>query len=156
MPKLNTATAAAVDSAEDGFKPIEEGVYVLQLMEDVEVAEGKKGPYWKWTFVVPADAERYAGRKFFTNTSLSEAAFFKLKETFGAFGVATDTDTEELVGRRVKALISITTIQGGQRKGDLGNEITKLMPLDDETPTGATAVDTEKASGAKKDSEPLF
>ena len=158
MPKLNQDVSQKVDNAEDGFKPIEEGVYVLQLVEDVEVNEGNKGPYWKWTFEIPADQPQYVGRKFFTNTSLSEAAFFKLKETFGAFGVPTDTDTEDLVGKRVKAVIGIRTIQGGSRKGEMGNDITKLLPLDAEDPATEDAkVSTAKASakGGSKE-EPLF
>lgn len=154
MPKLKSDLADKVNNAEDGFKPVEEGVYTLRLAADVEVAEGAKGPYWKWTFEVPEDAEQYAGRKFFMNTSLSEAAFFKLKETFAAFGVATDTDTEDLVGQKVKALIGIRTIQGGSRKGEMGNDITKLMPLDSEDGE-SPAVNTEKA-GDKKDDAPLF
>jgi len=158
VPKLNQDTAQKVDNAEDGFKPVEEGVYVLQLVEDVEVVEGPKGPYWKWTFEVPNDQPVAVGRKFFTNTSLSEAAFFKIKETFKAFGVPTDTDTEDLVGKRVKAVIGIRTIQGGSRKGELGNDITKLLPIDAEDPAVEDAkVSTDKASakGGSKD-EPLF
>jgi hypothetical protein len=158
MPKLNSEVATKVENAEDGFKPVDEGIYTLQLVEDVDVKEGKKGPYWKWTFVIPEGME-HAGRKFFTNTSLSDAAYFKLKETFTAFGVPTNTDTEDLVGQKVKALITITTIQGGARSGELGNEISKLLPLDtpDEdvkVPAGAGAgVSTSKSA---KDDEPLF
>lgn len=166
MPKLMADVAEKVSNAEDGFKPVEEGIYTLQLAEDVDVKEGAKGPYWRWTFVVPEDAEQYAGRKFFTNTSLSEAAFFKLKETFSAFGVPTDTDTEDLVGQRVKAHITIRTIQGGSRAGEPGNEIAKLLPLDVDEETiakvkgavsnigGANQVSAGVTS--KKDDEPLF
>ena len=154
MPKLNSDVAERVNSAEDGFKPVDEGVYTLQLAEDVSVHEGGKGPYWKWTFVIP-EGMQHAGRKFFTNTSLSEAAFFKLKETFGAFGVATDTDTEDLVGQKVKALITIKTIQGGARAGEPGNEISRLLPLD--TEDASIEVGNGKANDtAKKADEPLF
>lgn len=158
MPKLNQDTAEKVNVAEDGFKPVEEGVYTLQLLEDVDVKEGGKGPYWKWTFVIP-EGMPSAGRKFFTNTSLSEAAFFKLKETFNAFGVPTDTDTEDLVGQKVKALITIRTIQGGSRAGELGNEIAKLLPLDTDD-ASVSVVKSDKvpaAAGASaKTEEPMF
>jgi len=156
MPKLNQEIAQKVESAEDGFVPVPEGVYTLQLLEDVEVKDGKKAPYWRWTFAIP-EGHEFAGRKFWTNTSLSEAAFFKLKETFAAFGVPTDTDTEDLVGKKVKALILQRTIQGGSRAGEMGNEIDKLMPLDSDD----SAVSTEKASakgngkGGSTD-EPMF
>lgn len=160
MPKLDSTTAAKVEATEDGFKPVEEGVYILQLMEDVSVHEGDKAPYWRWTFEVPKEHEgveqEKAGRRFWTNTSLSDSAYFKLKETFGAFGVPTNTDTEDLVGRRVKAMIVIKTIQGGNRKGELGNEISKMFPLDHDE--NADAVEDSKVSTAKggDNSDPLF
>lgn len=165
VPKLNDDVAAKVEQAEDGFAPVPEGVYILQLMEDVTVHEGDKAPYWRWQFEVPKEHDgvelERAGRRFWTNTSTSDAAYFKLKETFGAFGVPTNTDTEELVGRRVKAEIIIKTIQGGQRKGDLGNEIAKLHPIDwatsdedDHTPATGK-VSTAKAKGGSSE-DPLF
>lgn len=161
MPKLGDELANKVEAAEDGFKPIDDGIYILQLMEDVKVAEGQKGPYWSWTFEIPKldeDGEETpnAGRRFWHNTSLSEAAFFKLKETFSAFGVPTNTDTEDLVGRKVKALISRIIIQQGKRKGEPGNEITNLYPLDYEPgdeAEGGTKIDT--VTGGSKE-EPLF
>ena len=159
MPKLDDKKAAAVEQAEDGFKPVPEGVYILQLVKDVDVQESQsgKGPYWRWEFEVPKEHEgeelEHAGRKFWTNTSLSDAAYFKLKEAFQAFGVPTNTDTEELVGRRVKAMVTIKTIQAGARKGQPGNEITKLLPLDHDEAAEAAAVDT--VTGGSKE-EPLF
>lgn len=158
MPKLDDKKAAAVDQAEDGFKPVEEGVYILQLMEDVDVKEGNKGTYWRWTFEVPKAHEgedlAHAGRRFWTNTSLSDSAYFKLKETFGAFGVPTNTDTAELVGKKVKALIVQKVIDGGQRKGEIGNEISKLFPLShDENAEATKAVETAKGGSSE---EPLF
>ena len=161
MPKLTSDKAQAVESAEDGFKPVPEGTYILQLVEDVDVREGGKGTYWRWTFEIPKShkidgedvPQEYAGRKFWTNTSLSEAAYFKLKEVFKAFGVPTDTDTAELVGCRVKALIVTRTIQQGQRKGELGNEIDRLLPLD-YVPTEDNAA-VESAQGGSTE-EPMF
>lgn len=158
MPKLNSETAEKVDAVKDGFEPLEEGVYVLQLLEDVEVKEGPKGIYWKWTFVVPEehDGEKLenAGRKIFTNTSLKETAFFKLKETFAAFGVATDTDTEDLVGKRVKAMIVQEAIGAGARKGEIGNQIQKLFPLDYDENAAEEKADALAKGG--DNSEPMF
>lgn len=161
MAKLNQAVAEQVDNAEDGFKPIPEGVYIVQLMADVEVGEGKRGPYWKWAFEIPAQHEgedvQHAGRRFWTNTSLSSDSFWKLKEAFTAFGVSTDTDTEDLVGKRVKAHIGVEVAKGGSRQGEPVNTIKKLLPLDSESdavaaPAGG-AVSTAK--GGSSD-EPLF
>lgn len=158
MPKLDDKKAAAVDQAEDGFKPVPEGVYILQLMEDVDVKEGNKGTYWRWTFEVPKEHEgeelEHGGRRFWTNTSLSDSAYFKLKETFGAFGVPTNTDTAELVGRKVKALVVQKVIDGGQRKGEIGNEISKLFPLShDESAEAEKSVEMAKGGSTK---EPMF
>lgn len=165
MPKLDDKKAAAVDKAEDGFKPVPEGTYIVQLMEDVDVKEGDKGTYWRWTFEVPKtalvekDGEQveeeleYAGRRFWTNTSLSDAAYFKLKETFSAFGKPTNTDTAELVGLRVKAVITQRVIQGGQRKGEIGNEISKLLPLSHEDDAADAP---EVAAKGGDNSDPLF
>lgn len=150
MPKLNAETAKQVDKAEDGFKPIPDGVYVLELMQDVEVAEGPSGTYWKWTFQIPEDADEFGGRRFWMNTSLSSAAFWKLKETFQAFGVATDADTEDLVKKRVKGIIINTVIQKGPKKGQERNEIDKLMPLDSKDEGPATG------KGGGSDDEPMF
>lgn len=161
MPKLNQEVAQAVETAEDGFKPVPEGVYILRLMEDVEVKEGAKGPYWRWTFEIPEEHEgeklEFAGRRFWTNTSLSSAAYFKLKETFGAFGVPTDTDTEDLVGQKVKAVVTQRVIQGGQRSGEIGNEIDKLLPLshDESAVDEAEKVVAAATAGSSSD-EPLF
>jgi len=160
MAKLNSAVAEQVNNAEDGFQPIPEGVYILQLMQDVEVGEGKRGSYWKWAFEIPAQHEgadlQYAGRRFWTNTSLSNESFWKLKEAFTAFGVPTDTDTEDLVGKRVKAHISVEVAKGGSRQGEPVNTIKKLLPLDaatEDVPTGAASgVSTAKAPS----DEPMF
>lgn len=160
MPKLNAETAQKVENAEDGFKPVPDGVYILELREDVEVAEGPKGTYWKWTFEIPAEHDgkslEHAGRRFWTNTSLSDAAYFKLKETFGAFGVPTDTDTEDLVKKRVKGVIITGVIQSGAKKGQERSEIDRLLPLDADDPE----VGTPAASGGGDDKgakdEPLF
>lgn len=159
MPKLDDTKAAAVEAAEDGFKPVPEGVYILQLMEDVDVKTGDKGVYWRWTFEVPevheGDTLEHGGRRFWTNTSLSDAAYFKLKETFQAFGVPTNTDTAELVGKKVKATIVQKVIQGGQRKGEIGNEIAKLHPLSHDEAADATAAPAANGKGGSTE-EPLF
>lgn len=174
MPQLNATTAQAVADAEDGFKPVDAGIYILQLMEDVTVAEGAKGPYWSWKLEIPktdpaGNELPSAGRRFFTNTSLSEAAFFKLKETFGAFGVPTTTDTALLVGKMVRAYIVKKVITAGSRTGEIGNEISKLFPLDGPIPDGivvtqnalfekspATAAANTPAASPVLDNEPLF
>lgn len=154
MPKLNTETAGKVENAEDGFKPVPDGMYVLELRQDVEVREGDKGPYWSWEFEIPADHDgvdlQHAGRRFWENTSLSENSYFRLKQMFAAFGVPANTETEDLVKRRIKAVIVTEIAQRGKNKGNEQNRIEKLLPLDSDAPAVADTV-----TGGSKD-QPLF
>lgn len=133
MPKLNKDTAAKVDETEGaagGFEPLEPGIYVAQL-RDVEVKEGKTSgqPYWNWTYEIPEDAEKYGGRRLWNTTSLSEKAFPFLKATFDAFGVPADTDTDDLIGRKVRLNVTKRTIQQGDRKGEMTNQVESVLPL---------------------------
>jgi hypothetical protein len=125
-------------SASTSFEPIPEGAYHVRLLEVDASREGPAGPYWSWTFeiVEPGD---YVGRRLWNNTSLSPQAAFKMKETFDAFGVPYDTDTDDMCGSVVKAMVSVRTIQAGARKGELSNQIDRLVAADPdfETPAGA-------------------
>jgi hypothetical protein len=144
MPQLNDTLAQKVADAEDGFKLLDPGIYRLTLIE-VEVKEGKKGPYWSWRFDV-TEGEPNAGRRFYENTSLSEAAFFRLKSVFAAFGVPTGTDTEELIGRQLRGVVGHETIGDGPKMGELRNSLDQLLPKDG--PVGTDEV-TLKEAGVK-------
>lgn len=147
MPKLNKQTAGKVEASEAlDFSPLEEGIYEVQLNK-VEVKEGKDNPYWSWEFEIPADAQENAGRRFWANTSLSEKALWKLKEAFAAFGASTDTDTEDLVGKRIRLSVSQTTIQKGPKTGELTNSVESFLPLD---PSGTVT------GAGKAGEDPLF
>lgn len=129
MATLPKAVAKRVDAHEDDeFEALPAGVYVASLLEVDATKEGPKGPYWSWQFKV--EDEEYEGRRLFNNTSLSEKADFKMKETFDAFGVPSSTDTDELIGHVVKLAVSQQTIQGGSRDGQLGNQVDKLLKYD--------------------------
>jgi hypothetical protein len=145
MPKLNaqlaTAAGAAVTSS---FEPLPEGVYQVAL-KGVDIKEGQKGPYWVWEFEIPAGSD-HAGRRFWLNTSLSEAALWKLNETFAAFGATTDTDTDELIGKVVKAVVVQRTIQAGARAGEVTNQIDQVLP----SATGASPAAAAAAAAPTK------
>lgn len=129
MPKLPKATAKAVGEAESSsFDPLPEGPYVAKLT-GVEVREGQKGPYWSWEFSV-VEPDDHENRKLWTNTSLSDSAAWKLKEVFEAFGVAADTDTDELIGQVVKLAVTQRVIEQGARAGDIGNNVDRVMAYD--------------------------
>jgi hypothetical protein len=158
LPKLNSTTAAKVEEAEGGdFEPIPEGVYPAVLDGEVEPCDGPKGLYWKWTFKLTG--EDYSGRKMFLNTSLNDNALWRLKEVFEAFGVPNDTDTDDLIGKPVKLYLVQKIIGAGSRKGDMGNEIKQVLPVQQATvEPGAASAAKKKSSGAAvaQDDIPLF
>jgi hypothetical protein len=146
MPKLNKKQAKEVDTASGSFEPIEDGVYHVRLRSvTVSDSPGPSGAhYWKWEFEVVE--EPYVNRRLWTNTSLADAAAFKLKEAFAAFGEDTDTDTDELCGQVCKAVVSTGVIQAGRRKGEIGNAIERLSPADDDFDIPETAGTTSKGA----------
>jgi hypothetical protein len=145
MPKLAKKVADRVNKAEtQSFDAVPGGVYEVRL-EEVEsrTAKSSGNEYWSWALTVVADTdgdEEHAGRKLWANTSLSEKADFKMKETFEAFGYTTDSHTDDIVGEHCLALVSETVIEQGARKGQPGNNVDRLMPLE-----GAGDDDDEKS-----------
>jgi len=129
MAKLNQTQQKKVDSASDSFEPLPADAYHVRLVDVDATREGPKGPYWSWEFEVVEPGD-YENRKLWNNTSLSKEAAFSFKQTFAAFGVESDTDTDDLCGQVVKAVVSIRTIQEGARKGDQANQIDRLVPAD--------------------------
>jgi hypothetical protein len=131
MAKLNKTTAKKVDDAQAGFEPLPAAAYHLRLRDVDADRSGDKGPYWSWEFdvVEPGD---YVNRRLWNNTSLSEESLGFFKQTFEAFGVPTDTDTDELLGEVIKGIVSIRTIERGPRKGELANQIDRLVPKDED------------------------
>lgn len=134
MPKLNKKLAEATEKAEGlNTELVDEGIYIVEL-KSVETREGKdsKKPYWLWTFEVPEDADEHGSKRFWLNTSLSENALWKLNEVFGAFGVTPDTDTDELVGEKVRLVISQRPIGAGPRMGEVTNQVETVLVLDED------------------------
>lgn len=142
MAKLNKQQQKMVnDNAGDsGFAPMPAGA-VHAVLRDVDTSRsGAKGPYWSWEFEVITDQEftpegskkpaNTKGRRLWNNTSLSEKAAFKMEETYSAFDVPLDTDTDDLIGKPVKLIISIRTIQEGSRKGELTNQVDRIKQPD--------------------------
>ncbi|QOR55591.1 MAG: hypothetical protein VM34scaffold347_2 [Phage 66_12] len=157
MPQLNQAKAAQVDSVENRGGVLEPGVYELKLKE-VEARPGKTAPLWTWVFEIPQGLPG-AGRTFFHNTSLSDAADWKLQEAFNAFGVPSSTDTDVLIGRRVKALVTKNIAEQGKRQGQFVNSIQELLPAATKATApspGAVQVGPTGGAGQKADDEPPF
>lgn len=133
MPKLNAGTAKKVEKqevGEGGLKPLPTGTYPAHLVS-VESKEGGKGPYWKWTFELD-DPEPGCFTKQYMNTSLTEASLWKLKEVFSAFGVASNTDTDELCGEHVLLAVVESVISSGPKQGQPSNDIDAVLPYDED------------------------
>lgn len=131
MAKLSKAMAKKVNTQEGGsFEALPEGIYVGKLVEVRTDGKGAAGPYWTWEFDV--QDEGFKGRKLWVNTSLADNALWKLKEVFTAFGYDADTDTDELIGESVKLRVSQRVIEQGSRKGEIGNNVERLMEFDSE------------------------
>lgn len=153
MPKLSKAAAKKVDEAESSFDLLDDGVYHVRLRQ-VTVSEnpGPSGAhYWSWEFEVIE--EPYIGRRLWNNTSLSDAAAFKLKEAYDAFDAEVGSDTDEILGDACRAVVSTRVIQQGARKGENANQIDRLTQADPDF-----EVPESEASGAVKgdDGEDLF
>jgi hypothetical protein len=166
MPQLNPTLAGQIDEEPESIGILDPGVYDVALVS-VEARPGKVAPLWTWKFEIPA-GQRGAGRQFYHNTSLSEAARFKVKETFDAFGVTAGTDTDLLIGRRVRALVIKTIAEQGKRQGQFVNQIQELYPLggkpsgspvktlDPDDPTAARDQHPVADTQPGKDDEPPF
>lgn len=127
MARLNEELQEQTANAESsGFEPLPDGAYHVRLADVDTTREGAKGPYWSWEFDVVEPDSEYEGRKLWNNTSLSEKAAFKMKETYEAFDVPLDTDTDDMLGSIVVAVVSQRTIQEGARKGEIANQIDRL------------------------------
>lgn len=128
MPKLNSALAAQVERQEVqiNYEPIPAGTYVVRLM-NVEPRESKNGnPAWSWTYEI-VEGE-HTGRRLWDYTSLVEKALWRVKAIFDAFEVPPGTDTDELLGRQVRLVVSQRPIPAGQRAGEIGNQIDRVLP----------------------------
>lgn len=134
MPKLNKTTAKKAADSGSSFEVFDAGVYMCKLLKvTVSDKPGKSGSHY-WTWEVEIDDPEFAelnGRRGWLITSLSEKALFKMNETFAAFGAATDTDTDELIGNYALGTFSQEVQEEGQRKGQLQNRLEGLLPADD-------------------------
>jgi hypothetical protein len=128
MPKLNAVLAAQVERQEVqiNYEPLPADTYTVRLM-NVEPRESKNGdPAWSWTYEV-VEGE-HTGRRLWDYTSLSEKALWRVKAIFDAFGVAPGTDTDDLLGRQVRLVVSQRIIPAGRRQGEIGNQIDRVLP----------------------------
>jgi hypothetical protein len=162
MAKLSKATAKKVDDSQSSFDPVDEGWYHVRLRDVDADRSGPAGPYWSWEYEIVGagapDGDDYAtpmkNRRLWNNTTLAEGKMFGLNQTFAAFGVPSDTDTDDLCGQIVKAQVTHRTIQKGARTGEIGEQISRLAKADEEfqLPEGVSA----GASSGATDPDDVF
>ncbi len=148
MPKLSKTVAeraedSAANASDSQFEPVEDGIYVVRLREVTvdEVRNSKDpklvgAPVWVWVFEMsPEDEEKSTSRFWYRATLAPEGAEYfdflnnLFAKPFAAFGVPLDTDTDELVGRDIRADIVKVIAEFGKRKGEWVNQIESLLPL---------------------------
>lgn len=149
MPQLDPKLAQTVADTESSAQIMEEGFQETVLLEVKGDGNGPAGPYWTWVFKNPDDSLRYKGWQHWVITSLSPDAAWKMKETFEAFGVSPATNTDDLIGMRVRVEVGTYTVQKGPNAGELKNNVKKVLPLEG-TATTAGATTGAKASTTTK------
>lgn len=139
MPQLpgKVAAAAREAAANSGFTPIDEGTYELRLTNVTAKQSSNDNPMWVWeletTGRMMVDGELVeagpTGRRQWVNSVLTEKAMWKVGEMFAAFGVDTDTDTDELIGECCLGEVVQRVIGAGARAGQTGNEVQRCIAL---------------------------
>jgi len=169
MPKLDNATAKKVHNAEGGGRALlDEDQYRLRL-EKVIVAPkpDKNGDvYWRWTFAVVSgqtSGDKFKGKAAVTHTWFTEDRAWYPKMIFEAYGVKPNVDTDTLLGKELLAIVTQSEITSGQRKGQMGNDISTFMSLDaatdddwDDDGDKSAESGTDTSSSDDDDSEPDF
>ena len=133
MAKLTKSVAKeAREAASTGSRdPLDPGLYPVKLTK-LEVKEGAAGPYWACELTIPKGHEN-AGRKLWTNVSLSPKARFKVSEFFTAFGNPECTaETDDLFGITATAVVGQETQSQGAGMGQLRNTVVRLQPETEE------------------------
>lgn len=150
MPRLTGEMVKKAEKAasESGFTPLEPGVYRARLTKVDARTSSNDNPMWTWEFEVIEPP--YEGRKQWNNTTLTDAAMWKVAETFSAFGVDASTDTDELIGCTAKLNITQRVIPTGARAGQTGNNVDQVLVDDD--PGAVYHADSEHRGGGSKKS----
>lgn len=132
MPKLPKNIQKAADEAEvQDYSALDPGTYVVSVKEIKTDDKTRNGdPMWTWQFKV--EDEKYKGRLLWERTALTEAAAWKIKQIFAALGFTLDSDADELLGEKCKAVVSQAEIPSGSRKGQMGNNIDSYLALSDD------------------------
>jgi hypothetical protein len=131
VPKLQKDQAKRVDAAEStSYETIPDGIYVAELVNvKISAAAGASGHhYWTWELKIADGA--HENRRLWYTTSLSPQSEWVLKGAFDAFGFTANSDTDEMIGEKVKAVVGHRTISQGTRTGEIANSVDQLLKYD--------------------------
>jgi hypothetical protein len=168
MPKLNAKLRKKVDKAEavtGEFEPLKPGKYIATLSE-VEAKNSSAGnPMWVCEFdsLENLDGDSQPGRQWYNlnlPTSDEMPADYekgeekwlqyqrlcegRLKSFFEAFGMTTDSDTDEMIGEQCVLIIGVRTIKTGDRAGERTNSVNGVAALDSVNHTGGDGDDEDE------------
>jgi hypothetical protein len=153
MPKLNAQIASKVEAQEtQNYEALPADTYTVRLLS-VDPKESANGnPAWSWTYeVVEGD---HKGRRLWDYTSLVDAALWRVKAVFDAFGTPPDTDTDELLGKQVRLVVSQRVIPTGKRQGEIGNQIDRVLPAKTGAPAAASPTAAAVPAAASAEAAP--
>jgi hypothetical protein len=134
MPKLNkTQAKSAANSEVKSFEALEDGWYTGRLAKVTTKTSRNGNEMWVWEFdeIEDLDGTPMPGRQW-VNTVQTENSWWTFNMAFSAFGYTTDSDTDEIIGERCKLQVSKRIIEEGNRKGQFGNNVDNMRPLEGE------------------------
>lgn len=138
MPVLPKDVQETTKQATTGFALMEEGDYLVELLE-VQTTDkagkplvGKESgiPYWSFVFQIPEDAERYKKRRFYVVYSHSEKAAPIRKGVLDAFGASEDVNTDDLIGKTCWVHVYGKMQDQGVNTGNLKDDIKYFIAKD--------------------------
>lgn len=89
-------------------EPVGAGDYIC-VVSKIEVKEGAKAPYLKWTLKIGTGENK--GQLLFTNTSLAPKALFRLRDMLTAMGIKVPKSTFEIdTDKMIKKIIGVTVV----------------------------------------------
>lgn len=108
---------------------IDDDNYHCKVAEVTE-EEGNEYNYLKWTFEIVEEG-KYLGRKVYTNTSLSPAALWNLRQLLETLGVETPDDEMELDLEAYAGLELICRVENEVYQGKDRPKVTDYIPLEE-------------------------
>jgi hypothetical protein len=109
--------------------------YYLARIESIERSSkpGGSGHHFHTVVWEIESPKEYKTRWIWDRVSESPSAAFRFRQMFDATGYTYDSDTDELIGEVAVLEVSQSVIERGDRKGELGNDVDRILESNDET-----------------------